>query len=118
MNIFRRELKANLKSLLIWSVIIALLIAIAVSKFAAFAGNPEMLAILDSMPAGMLDALSMRSFNLTTLSGFYGIMFVYFSLMGAMAAAMCVPGAWSIHAERSSGSGVRSGHRLTTSRLR
>lgn len=88
MNIFRRELKANLKSLLIWSVIIALLIAIAVSKFAAFAGNPEMLAILDSMPAGMLDALSMRSFNLTTLSGFYGIMFVYFSLMGAMAAAM------------------------------
>lgn len=88
MNIFLRELTANLKSLLIWSVIIALLIMIAVSKFSAFAGNPEMLAILDSMPPAMLDAMNMRSFNLTTLSGFYGIMFVYFSLMGAMAAAI------------------------------
>ncbi|MBN2148381.1 MAG: hypothetical protein JW726_13410, partial [Anaerolineales bacterium] len=88
MNIFLRELRANLKSLIIWSVIIGLLIMIAVAKFSAFAGNPEMLAMIDAMPPAMLDALSMRAFNLTTLSGFYGIMFVYFGLMGAIAAAM------------------------------
>ena len=88
MAIFFRELKANLKSLLIWSAIIALLIVIAVAKFAAFAGNPETLKILDSMPPALLDALSMRAFNLTTLSGFYGVMFIYFGLMGAIAAAM------------------------------
>ncbi len=88
MNIFIRELRANLKSLIIWTVIIALLIVIAVSKFSAFAGNPEMLAMLDSMPPAMLDALNMRAFNLTTLSGFYGLMFIYFGLMGAIAAAM------------------------------
>ena len=88
MNIFLRELKANLKSLVIWSVIVALLIMIAVAKFSAFAGDPSMLAMLDSIPAPMLDALSMRAFNLTTLSGFYGIMFIYFGLMGAIAAAM------------------------------
>jgi len=88
MNIFIRELKANLKSLLIWSVIIALMIMIAVAKFSAFAGDPEMLKMLDSMPPALLDAFNMRAFNLTTLSGFYGLMFVYFALMGAMAAAM------------------------------
>jgi ABC-2 type transport system permease protein len=88
MNIFLRELKANLKSLLIWSVIILLLIMIAVSKFSAFAGDPKMLAMLDSIPPAMLDALNMRAFNLTTLSGFYGVMFIYFGLMGAIAAAM------------------------------
>ncbi len=88
MNIFIRELKANLKSLVIWSVIITLLIMMAVAKFSAFAGDPEMLKMLDSMPPAMLDALSMRAFNLTTLSGFYGIMFIYFGLMGAIAAAM------------------------------
>lgn len=88
MNIFIRELKANWKSLVIWSVIIAVLIMIGTSKFAAFAGDPEMLKILDSMPPAMLDALSMRAFNLTTLSGFYGVMFIYFGLMGAIAAAM------------------------------
>jgi ABC-2 type transport system permease protein len=88
MNIFLRELKANLKSLVIWSVIIALLIMLAVAKFSAFAGDPEMLKMLDSMPPALLDALSMRGFNLTTISGFYGVMLIYFALMAAIAAAM------------------------------
>jgi ABC-2 type transport system permease protein len=88
MRIFIRELKANFKSLLIWSVVLFLLIMIAVAKFSAFFENPEMLSMLDSIPPAMLDALDMRSFNLTTLSGFYGLMFIYFGLMGAMAAAM------------------------------
>lgn len=88
MNIFFRELKANLKSLLIWCGVISLLIMIAVAKFSAFAGDPEMLKILDTMPPAVLDAMNMRAFNLTTLSGFYGIMFIYFGLLGAIAAAM------------------------------
>lgn len=88
MNIFFRELKANLKSLLIWSAVIVVLIMIATAKFSAFAGDPEMLAILDAMPKGVLDAFKMGAFNLTTLNGFYGIMFIYFGLMGAMAAAI------------------------------
>jgi ABC-2 type transport system permease protein len=88
MNILRRELRANLKSLAIWSVIVTLLIVLAVSKFSAFAGDPQMLAMLDSIPPAMLDALNMRAFNLTTLTGFYGVMFIYFGLLGAIAAAM------------------------------
>lgn len=88
MNIFLRELKANLKSLLIWSAIVALLLVIGASKFTAFADNPETAALMDAMPPALLDALSMRSFNLTTLSGFFGVMFIYLGLMGAMAAAL------------------------------
>ncbi len=88
MNIFIRELKANLKSLVIWSAIIAVMIIMALAKYSAFAGDPQTLKLLDSMPPALLDALSMRAFNLTTLSGFYGIMFSYFALMSAMAAAM------------------------------
>jgi ABC-2 type transport system permease protein len=88
MNIFIRELKANLKSLVIWSVIVSLLIIMAIAKFSAFAGDPSLLSMLDSMPPAMLDALNMRAFNLTTLSGFYGIMLIYFGLMSAIAAAM------------------------------
>jgi ABC-2 type transport system permease protein len=88
LNIFFRELKANLKSLLIWSAVLVLLIIISAAKYSAFAGDPSMLAILDTMPKAMLDAFSMRSFNLTTLIGFYGLMFIFFGLMGAMAASM------------------------------
>ena len=88
MNIFIRELRANLKSLVTWSFIIMLLILMSVAKFSAFAGDPELLKMLDSMPPALLDALSMRGFNLTTLSGFYGVMFIYFGLMSAIASAM------------------------------
>lgn len=88
MYIFLREVKANLKSLLIWSGIIILLILMANAKFTAFADDPATVKMLDSMPPALLDALSMRNFNLTTVSGFYGVMFVYFALMAAIAAAM------------------------------
>jgi ABC-2 type transport system permease protein len=40
------------------------------------------------LPPAMLDVFGMRAFNLTTLSGFYGIMFIYFGLMAAIASAM------------------------------
>jgi ABC-2 type transport system permease protein len=88
MNIFFRELRANLKSLIIWCAIMGLLIMIGTAKFAAFANDPESLKLLDAMPEAMLDAMNLRAFNLTTVTGFFGIMFVYFGLMGAIAAAM------------------------------
>jgi ABC-2 type transport system permease protein len=88
MNIFFRELRANLKSLLIWCGVMFLLVMVAVAKFSAFAGDPSMLAMLDAMPKALIDAMSLRAFNLTTLIGFYGLMFLYFGLMGGIAAAM------------------------------
>ncbi len=88
MNIYLREMRANLKSLLIWSGIIILLIVIAVAKFSAFNDNPELLAILDAYPPKMLEAMNMNAFNLTTVTGFYGVMFLYFGLMSAISAAM------------------------------
>jgi ABC-2 type transport system permease protein len=88
MNIFLRELRANFKSLLIWSGIVILFNLVGFAKFSAYYGNPEMLAILDSMPPAMLAAFSVSSFNLTTVTGFYGIMITYFGLMLGIAAAM------------------------------
>lgn len=88
MNIFLRELRANLKSLLIWSAIIVLFSVVGFSKFSAFYGNPELLAMLDSYPPEMIAAFGMNTFNLTTVTGFYGIMIMYFGLILSIAAAM------------------------------
>ena len=88
MNIFLRELRANFKSLLIWSGIVILFSWIGFSKFSAYYENPELLAVLDSLPAGMLSAFNMDAFNLTTLSGFYGVMYAYFGLMVSISASM------------------------------
>jgi ABC-2 type transport system permease protein len=87
-NIFFRELRANLKSLLIWSGIVILFNYVGFAKFSAYYNNPEMLKILDSFPPSVLSALSVNAFNLTTVAGFYGIMIVYFGLMLSIAAVM------------------------------
>jgi ABC-2 type transport system permease protein len=88
MNIFFRELKANFRSLLIWSGIVLLFSVVGFAKFSAYAGNPELLAILDTMPPAMLQAMSLNAFNLTTVTGFYGVMFTYFALLLSIASVM------------------------------
>jgi ABC-2 type transport system permease protein len=88
MNIFFREFRANIRSLLIWGGVSVALIVLAISKFSAYEGNPEMLEILDSMPPALLEMFQMNTFNLTTITGFYGVMFIYFSLIATISAAM------------------------------
>jgi ABC-2 type transport system permease protein len=88
MNMLLRELKANVRSLLIWSGIVFLFVLVGFGKFSAYAGNPELVAILDSMPPAVLQAFSLTAFNLTTVTGFYGIMFTYFALLLSIAAVM------------------------------
>ena len=88
MNIFMRELKANLKSLIIWGIIVVLFVMVGVAKFSAYADNPEMLAILDEIPAGMMAAFNLQAFNLTTVTGFFGLMFSYYALLLSIAATM------------------------------
>jgi ABC-2 type transport system permease protein len=89
MNIFLREFRANLKSLVIWSGIVILFVYVGFSKFSAYYGNPEMLAVLDALPPAMLAAFGVDgTFLLTELTGFYGIMITYFGLILGIAAAM------------------------------
>jgi ABC-2 type transport system permease protein len=88
MNIFLRELRSNRKSVIIWSVIVILFTVVGFSKFSAFYGNPDLLFILNSMPPALLNALSMNAFNLTTVTGFFGIMIMYFGLVLSIAAVM------------------------------
>jgi ABC-2 type transport system permease protein len=88
MNILIRELKANLKSLIIWGVITILFTVVGFSKFSAYYNNPEMTAILNDFPKAMTDALNLKAFNLTTVTGFFGIMFAYYALLLSIAGAM------------------------------
>lgn len=88
MNIVLRELRANFKSLLIWSGIVLLFVTVGFQKFSAYEGNPELLAILDSVPPVILEAFSFNAFNLTTITGFFGVMGAYFSLILSISAAM------------------------------
>ena len=88
MNIFLREVKANFKSLFIWGVIVVLFTSMGIAKFSAYEGNPELLAILDEMPPALMSAFSMNAFNLTTITGFLGVMVAFHALLLSIAAVM------------------------------
>jgi ABC-2 type transport system permease protein len=68
--------------------IVILLMISAMAEFSVYEGNPEMLEILDSMPPALLDAFNMNAFNLTTVTGFFGVMSTFFALMVSVSAVM------------------------------
>lgn len=88
MRIYFRELKANFKSLLIYCGIILFFLTVGFAKFQGYVDNPELLAVMDGLPDAMLEAFSMNAFNLTTVEGFFGVMYVFIGLIMSIAAAM------------------------------
>ncbi len=88
MRIFLRELKVNIKSLIVWFVIISLLVFLAVAKYSAFASDPSTKALFETMPKGLMDMFDMSSLSLESLKGFFVVMFIFLALMGAIAASM------------------------------
>ncbi len=88
MNILARELRTGVKSLVIWGVIVVLFVVVGLAKFSAYANNPDLLAMLNDLPSGVLAAFNLKAFNLTTVTGFYGIMFTYYALLLCIAAVM------------------------------
>jgi ABC-2 type transport system permease protein len=88
MNIFLRELKANRRSLIVWGAIVIFFTLEGLAEFSAYYNRPDMLAVLDAFPPELVAAFNMDTFNLTTLSGFFGVMFTYFALLLGIAAAM------------------------------
>ncbi len=81
MNIFFRELRANFKSLLIWAGIVIVFAFMGVAEFSAYYDNPDILGVIDNLPAAMIEAFNINSFNITTITGFFGVMFTYFALI-------------------------------------
>jgi ABC-2 type transport system permease protein len=87
-NIFLRELKSNFRSLLIWAGIVILFNVTGFAKFSGYYDNPELIDVLNSFPPALLAAFNMNAFNLTTVTGFFGVMFTFFALLLSIAAAM------------------------------
>lgn len=89
MNIFFRELKAHRRSLIIWSIAILFMIVSAIGKFSAYAESGQsMNELLSQIPKSMKAVLGMGSFDLTTISGFYGMFYLYIVLMAGIHASM------------------------------
>ena len=71
-TIFRYEFRSRLKSVLIWSVAITLIIFFYFSIFPSFADQTEMLnQMMAKFPPALLEAVGLNRADLSTVLGFY-----------------------------------------------
>ncbi len=89
MNILKRELRANLKPLLIWCIAQIFIILSGMMKFVGFTNSgTDLGALFDSMPKGLLKAFGMGIVDITSVAGFYTVFFLYFILLASIHAVM------------------------------
>jgi ABC-2 type transport system permease protein len=78
MNIFKQEFKMQLRSVITWSVAIAVLLLVFISLFSGFAQDAELLnQMMANFPAALLDAFGLNGVNLATVLGYFGFVFLF-----------------------------------------
>lgn len=85
MNIFLKELKSNIKSLIFWCLGSIFLIALGMGEFSVFDSTGQSINyIISQLPKVMKVVCGVGSLDLSTATGFYGCLFFYILLMGAI----------------------------------
>lgn len=87
MNIFKHEVRLYRKSMAIWIVSLVMVVVLFSGIYPSFSGGADVLeSVLDNFPEGLRNALGLSSMNLTDPLGFYGFVFMYITLTGAVQA--------------------------------
>ena len=89
MNLFWRELKAHRKSLFFWIVGIAAIVGGGMGEYSAMSGSGgAMNELFADMPRALRAVMGVGELDLATVSGYYGMLFLYLLLMAAVHASM------------------------------
>jgi len=88
MNIFKHEFKMNLRSVIIWSVSIAILIFVFTAIFSSMAADAALLnKSLSQFPKELLIAFGMENMDMSTILGFFALAFLFCQICLAIQAA-------------------------------
>ncbi|MDR3645116.1 MAG: ABC transporter permease subunit [Clostridia bacterium] len=92
MNILLRELKAHRKALIIWSVCMFLFVLSGMAKYSAYssgaATDSSLTGLLNSMPVSVKALLGFGSLDVSTMAGYFAMLFIYMELTVAIHAAL------------------------------
>lgn len=88
MNVYRREVRAGIRSILFWSLGIFLFIAASMQKYSVLSLDPASLNIMTQLPQAIQDMFGVGYLDYTRASGFYGMIYPYLLLMAAVHASM------------------------------
>ena len=89
MNVFKREMKAHRKSLIIWGISMIFMIVAGMGKYGgSITSGQSMNELMSKMPKSMQAIIGSGSFDLSKASGYYGILFLYLVLMATIHSSM------------------------------
>jgi len=88
MNIFLRELKANRKALIIWSICMLFLVLSGMGKYTAYSASGQGNEVFNKIPHSLKALLGMGSFDVTTMAGYFAMLFLYIELTVAIHAVL------------------------------
>ncbi len=87
-NIYRHEFRSRLKSVITWSVAVTALIVIFMSFFSTFADQAALLDdLMNNFPAELRAAFGMDNMELSTVLGYFSLIFMFVQLCLAIQAA-------------------------------
>jgi ABC-2 type transport system permease protein len=88
MNIYTHEFKMNLRSVIIWSISIAVIIFIFMAMFSGIATDAEFMnEAMSKFPREMLIAFGMENMDWSSVLGFFGFIFLFCQICLSIQAA-------------------------------
>jgi ABC-2 type transport system permease protein len=88
MNIYLRELKMSVKSVITWSISISVIVVIFMSLFSGFSKDAGILdEALSKMPKELLMAFGMNTIDMSTVLGFFSLIFLFCQICLAIQAS-------------------------------
>ena len=87
-NIFRFEFRARLKSVLTWSLALSALFLVFLSIMPSFTKQAELInQLMERFPPELLAAFGMTAVDLSTVTGYYSLLFLFVQVCLAIQAA-------------------------------
>ncbi|ODA39500.1 ABC transporter permease subunit [Desulfosporosinus sp. BG] len=89
MNVFKREMRANRKALIIWCIGVVFMIVSGMGKYVGLSASGQSINdLLAQMPKSLKAIMGMGTFDLSTATGYYGMLFFYLAMMATIHASM------------------------------
>lgn len=89
MNIFLKELKLHRKSLIYWSIGVFLMVVSGMAKYSAYSSSGQSInGLVADLPKSLRAVLGFGAMDLSKISGYYGVLFIYLLLMATIHASM------------------------------
>lgn len=88
MNIFFREMKANRRALIIWCACMIVVVLSGMAKYTAYSSGEASSQVIKDLPQSVKALLGMGTLDVTTMSGFFALLFLYIAVAAAIHAAI------------------------------